>query len=67
MEVTGYSRGWIQQIAPRYNRYGAEALGDGRHHNPGAKQRALLSVEQQQELKEALKKPRPTEGCVELS
>ena len=62
MEVTGYSRGWIQQIARRYNRYGAEALGDRRHHNPGAKQRALLSVEQQQELKEALKKPPPDGG-----
>jgi transposase len=62
MEVTGYCRGWIQQIARRYNRYGAEALGDRRHHNPGAKQRALLSVEQQQELKEALKKPPPDGG-----
>jgi transposase len=62
MEVTGYSRGWIQQIARRYNRFGAEALGDRRHHNPGAKQRALLSVEQQQELKEALKKPPPDGG-----
>jgi len=62
MEVTGYSRGWIQQLARRYNRYGAEALGDRRHHNPGAKERALLSVEQQQELKEALKKPPPDGG-----
>jgi transposase len=62
MEVTEYSRGWIQQLARRYNRYGAEALGDRRHHNPGAKQRALLSVEQQQELKEALKKPPPDGG-----
>jgi transposase len=62
MEVTGYSRGWVQQIARRYNRFGAEALGDRRHHNPGAKERALLSVEQQQELKEALKKPPPDGG-----
>ena len=62
MEVTGSSRGWIQQLARRYNRYGAEALGDRRHHNPGAKERALLSVEQQQELKEALKKPPPDGG-----
>ena len=62
MDVTGYSRGWIQQIARRYNRYGVEALGDRRHHNPGAKQRALLSAEQQQELKEALKKPPPDGG-----
>src|SRR3712207_8689042 len=24
MEVTGYSRGWIQQLARRYNRYGPD-------------------------------------------
>ncbi len=30
MEATGYSRGWIQQLARRYNRYGSEALGDRR-------------------------------------
>src|SRR3712207_9215999 len=62
MEVTGYSRGWIQRLARRYNALGSEALGDRRHHNPGAKERALLSVEQQQELKEALKKPPPDGG-----
>ena len=62
MEVTGYSRGWIQQLARRYNRYGAEALGDGRHLNPGAKDRALLSGEQQHELREALRKPPPDGG-----
>src|SRR5947209_3550300 len=28
MEVTGYSRGWIQQLARRYNAGGPEALGD---------------------------------------
>jgi len=64
MEHTGYSRGWIQRLARRYNALGPdEALGDRRHHNPGARDRALLSAEQQQELKEALKKPHPTEGC----
>ena len=56
MEVTGYSRGWIQQLARRYNSDGARALGDGRHGNPGAKDRALLSVDQQEELREALEK-----------
>ncbi len=61
MEATGYSRGWIQKLARRYNRYGLEALGDRRHHNPGAKQRALLDSEQQRELAEALKKP-PSDG-----
>jgi transposase len=59
MEVTGYSRGWIQQIARRYNAFGPEALGDRRHGNPGARDRALLDAEQQEELREALKKPPP--------
>src|SRR5687767_9356659 len=62
MEVPGYARGWIQQLARRYNALGPEALGDRRHHNPGARDRALLSAEQQQELKEALKKPPPDGG-----
>ena len=62
MEVTGYSRGWIQQLARRYNRYGPLALGDRRHHNPGAKERALLSAEQQEELAQALMKPPPDGG-----
>jgi transposase len=61
MEVTGYSRGWIQQLARRYNRYGPLALGDRRHQNPGAKQRTLLNPDQQRELAEALKKP-PEDG-----
>ena len=62
MEATGYSRGWIQQLARRYNEGGPEALGDRRHGNPGAKERALLSVDQQEELREALKKPPPDGG-----
>jgi hypothetical protein len=36
-------------------------LGDSRHRNPGAKERALLSAEQQEELREALTKP-PLDG-----
>jgi len=62
MEVTGYSRGWIQQLARRYNEGGPEALGDRRHGDPGARDRALLSAEQQEELKEALLKPPPDGG-----
>src|SRR5215210_236553 len=62
MEVTGYSRGWIQKLARRYNRCGPEALGDRRHHNPGARERALLDSAQQRELAEALKKPPPDGG-----
>jgi transposase len=61
MEVTGYSRGWIQQLARRYNAGGPEALGDRRHQNPGARERALLTAEQRQELAEALRKP-PSDG-----
>jgi transposase len=61
MEVTGYCRGWIQQIARRYNSGGPDALGDRRHRNPGARDRALLSAEQRKELGEALKKP-PQDG-----
>src|SRR4029453_13719566 len=62
LEVTGYSRGWIQQLARRYNRYGPGALGDRRHQNPGARERALLTEEQQERLREALKKPPPDGG-----
>jgi transposase len=63
MEVTGYSRGWIQQLARRYNAHGPHTtLGDHRHQNPGAKERALLSAEQQDELQEALTKPPPDGG-----
>jgi transposase len=62
MEVTGYSRGWIQQLARRYNQGGPEALGDRRHGNPGAKDRALLSEDQREELREALNKPPPDGG-----
>lgn len=61
MELTGYSRGWIQKLAGRYNSDGPEALGDRRHQNPGARERALLSAEQRQELAEALRKP-PEDG-----
>jgi transposase len=62
MEVTGYSRGWIQQLARRYNADGPQALGDRRHLNPGARDRALLSADQQEELARALMKPPPDGG-----
>ncbi len=62
MEVTGYSRGWIQQLARRYNAHGPQALGDRRHQNPGARDRALLSAEQRDELARALTKPPPDGG-----
>src|SRR3712207_1425225 len=35
-EATGYSPGWIREVARRYNAGGVAGLGDRRHHNPGA-------------------------------
>ena len=61
MEATGYSRGWIQQLARRYNADGPGALGDRRHKNPGARERALLDPDQRRELAEVLRKP-PEDG-----
>src|SRR5215203_4139787 len=63
MEATAYSRGWIQQLARRYTADGPEALGDRRHRNPGARERALLTAEQREELAEALRKPPEAGGC----
>jgi transposase len=62
MEVTGYTRGWIQKLSRRYNEGGPEALSDRRHHNPGAANRALLNPEQREELYEALRGPPPDGG-----
>jgi transposase len=62
MEATGYSRGWIQTLARRYNEGGPEVLGDRRHGNPGAKKRALLTPDQREELREALREPPPDGG-----
>src|SRR3982751_5287927 len=60
MEVTGYSRGRIRQLARRYDADGPEALGDDRRHrDPGARERALLDPDRQRELAEALRKPPP--------
>jgi transposase len=62
MEVTRYSRGWIQQLARRYNAGGPGALGDARHNNPGARDRALLTAEQREELARTLRTPPPDGG-----
>ena len=58
-EVTGYSLGWVRKIAHRYNERGVDGLGDRRHSNPGAKERALLDEAGEAELVEALKEPPP--------
>ncbi len=60
-EVTGYSDTWIQQIARRYNRCGAEGLGDGRHSNSGGQ--PVLSIELRDELVRALDE-QPSDGGV---
>ena len=61
-EVTGYSPGWVRQLACRYNERGVEGLGDRRHGNPGAKERALLDEAGEAELLEALQGPPPEGG-----
>ena len=61
-EVTGYSPGWVRRIARRYNERGVEGLGDRRHANPGARERALLDEEGQAELRAALCGPPPGGG-----
>jgi transposase len=58
-QVTGYSPGWVRKVARRYNERGVDALGDRRHRNPGAKERALLDETGQAELVEALRGPAP--------
>lgn len=57
---TGYSQRWIREIAHRYTADGPAGVGDGRHHNPGAKR--LLSAEQEAELDQALDGPAPEGG-----
>jgi transposase len=61
MEATGYCRNWIREVARRYNEGGPPALGDRRHSNPGAKDRALLDGEGRLELARALA-GRPPDG-----
>ena len=62
LAATGYSRGWVQQLAKRYNTGGPAALGDQRHHNPGGAARALLDEAGQEELREALAGDAPDGG-----
>jgi transposase len=57
--MVGYSEKWTKEIARRYESEGVEGLGDRRHGNPGARERALLDEEGQTELREALEGPPP--------
>jgi transposase len=61
-EMVGYSEKWVREVARRYEREGLEGLGDRRHGNPGAKERALLDEEGQAELREALLEESPPGG-----
>ena len=59
----GYSGKWVREIQRRYESGGVDALGDRRHTNPGAKERALLDEAGEEELLEALCGPPPGGGC----
>ena len=52
--MVGYSKKWTREIARRYESEGIEGLGDRRHANPGARQRALLDEEGRAQLRAAL-------------
>jgi transposase len=61
-EMVGYSEKWVREIARRYDSEGIEGLGDRRHGNPGAKERALLDEEDQARLRQALLEEAPPGG-----
>ncbi len=61
-EMVGYSKKWTTQIARRYESEGVEGLGDRRHSNPGATDRALLDEEGQAQLRQALLEGSPPGG-----
>jgi transposase len=58
-EMVGYSKKWTTEIVRRYESGGVEALGDRRHSNPGARERALLDEAGEEDLREALCGPPP--------
>jgi transposase len=61
-KMVGYSQKWTTQIKRRYEAEGVEGLGDRRHRNPGARQRALLDEEGQAELRAAVLEGPPPGG-----
>jgi transposase len=61
-ERVGYSKKWTTEIVRRYESAGVDALGDRRHGNPGAKERALLDEAGEAQLLEALQGPPPGGG-----
>jgi transposase len=60
--MVGYSQKWTREIARRYESEGVEGLGDRRHGNPGARERALLDEEGQAQLRAALLAGSPPGG-----
>jgi transposase len=58
--VTGYSINWVRELARRYREEGPPGIGDRRHTNPGAA--PLLTREQQEQLRAALRGPAPDGG-----
>ena len=60
--MVGYSEKWVREIKRRYEAEGVEGLGDRRHENPGARERALLDEEGQAELRAALLEGSPPGG-----
>jgi transposase len=61
-EMVGYSKKWTKEIKRRYESEGVKGLGDRRHSNPGAKERALLDEEGQAQLRQALLEGSPPGG-----
>jgi transposase len=57
-ESTGYNRGWIGQIAKRYNTEGPARMRN-RQHTTSWRAPRMLSAAQQKELREALAGPAP--------
>jgi len=58
-KMLGYTARWVRTIVQRWNRAGEQAVVDHRRTLPGA--RPLLSIEQQEELNQALDQP-PADG-----
>jgi len=58
-EILALSERWVEKLAERYGRHGAEALGDLRRGNRGA--RPLLSDDDLEALRERLRTP-PDDG-----
>src|SRR5215472_9337411 len=56
--VTGYSAYWIGQLARRYNEAGPTGVEDRRHQARG-RRAGVLTAEQQEELRQALRGPAP--------